>query len=118
MRTWILALLLAACDRGDSRSPFGGSADMPTTTTTQPAPSPPPAAPPSGAGTLRRGDKVKAQWKNGKWYSGTLTAVYSDSTADVRYDDGDRSKGLPFEKIELVKRPLFEVEVSDTRTRK
>lgn len=118
-RAWIVFAMLAACDRGDMAQ-VGRTPGIATPTTVEPTarPTPTPTTPtppPPPASTLRRGDKVSAQWRNGGWYPGTLTAVYDDGTADVRYDDGDRSKGLPFAKIKLVRRPQFEVEVSGSR---
>jgi hypothetical protein len=112
IRAWLTCVVvLAACDRGDT-SQWGKPAPGSATATEAVAPPEAKVAPPAPEppATFRYGDKVSAQWTNGKWYRGTLTAVYSDGTADVRYDDGDRSKGLPFEKIKLIKRPLFEVE--------
>jgi hypothetical protein len=111
----MLLALLAACDRGQIGPPK--TADVGSGSATAPVAAPP-TAPTIDTNTLRRGDKVQAQWTNGRWYPGTLTAVYSDGTADVRYDDGDRSKGLPFAKIKLVKRPLWEAEVKAPSPRK
>lgn len=119
MRSASLALLvLFACERGDTSQWRGWGSGSPTSppVTASVPPAAPPQRPATAPGvekknTLRKGDKVSAQWSNGRWYPGTLTAVYSDGTADVRYDDGDRSRGLPFAKIRLVKRPMLEVEV-------
>lgn len=122
-RALVIALaLLGACE-GSDRNAFqfqapstepGSSATAPPSAppATQPPQAPPAAQAAVSAATLRKGDKVSAQWTNGRWYPGTLTAVYDDGTADVRYDDGDRSRGLPFAKIKLVKRPVFEASVS------
>lgn len=48
---------------------------------------------------LKVGDRVMAKWTNGSWYPGKISAIQSDGTYDVKYDDGDRSKGLPASKV-------------------
>jgi len=41
------------------------------------------------------GDRVMARWTNGQWYPGKISAVRSNGTFDIQYDDGDRSSALP-----------------------
>lgn len=42
---------------------------------------------PSGAASVKVGDKVVAKWSNGLFYGGTISAV-KDSTATVAWTDG------------------------------
>jgi hypothetical protein len=66
----------------------------------------------AAAPSLRRGDRVSAQWpQDGRWYPGTIAAIYSDDTADIAWYDGTRTNALPLAKIRFVKRPLVEKSV-------
>ncbi|CAM9630818.1 unnamed protein product, partial [Discosporangium mesarthrocarpum] len=52
---------------------------------------------------FRLGQKVEAQYRGGgRWYKGRVVGVNSNGTYDVRYDDGDESKGIVVSSI----RPL------------
>ncbi len=60
----------------------------------------------SGAGSgsaveeaLKVGDRVQAQWTNGRWYPGKIVAITDAGTYDINYNDGDKSKGLPKSKV-------------------
>ena len=60
----------------------------------------------SGAGSgsavvepLKVGDRVQAQWTNGRWYPGKIAAITDAGTYDINYNDGDKSKGLPESKV-------------------
>ena len=74
-------------------APTGSSVPLPppaTTTTSTTAPLP--------ADQLAVGDRVMAQWTNGRWYPGRIVAI-RDGKYDINYDDGDRSRGLPAAKV-------------------
>jgi hypothetical protein len=64
-------------------------------------------AEPAAEPALRRGDRVKVKFLDGRWYAGTVTTAWSDGTVDVAYDDGDRSRALPASKAQFVKRPVW-----------
>jgi hypothetical protein len=57
----------------------------------------------AAAPALAKGDRVSAQWTNGSWYPGKISAVNADGTYDIAYDDGDRSKSLPASKVRKAK---------------
>mmetsp|Transcript_6132 Transcript_6132/g.14003 ORF Transcript_6132/g.14003 Transcript_6132/m.14003 type:complete len:172 (+) Transcript_6132:99-614(+) len=49
-------------------------------------------------GPLRRGDRVQTQYTieeggDGRWYRGTITRLYNNNQAKIKYDDGDVWKG-------------------------
>jgi hypothetical protein len=48
---------------------------------------------------LKVGDRVQAQWTNGRWYPGKIVAITDAGTYDINYNDGDKSKGLPASKV-------------------
>ena len=49
-----------------------------------------------------RGDKVEARYKGkDKWFGGEITAVNSDGTFDIRYEDGDREYNV---KVDMIRR--------------
>jgi hypothetical protein len=48
---------------------------------------------------LAVGDRVSAQWTDGRWYPGKIAAVQPNGTYDINYNDGDVSKGLPGTKV-------------------
>jgi hypothetical protein len=70
----------------------------PTDTTTATATTTAAAAP-----AFAKGDRVSAQWTNGSWYPGKISAVNADGTYDIAYDDGDKSKALPASKVRKAK---------------
>jgi hypothetical protein len=122
--TCLIIAMLVACERDTSKwgAPTTGSSTGSAAVSAQKplevAPDEP--APVEEANTLRIGDRVSAEWPRNKlWYPGRITAVYSDGTADIKWDDdGSRTKGLTFDKIKLVKRPLWEAEVSTAPAKK
>ncbi|HTL38022.1 MAG TPA: hypothetical protein VL326_33050 [Kofleriaceae bacterium] len=79
---------------------FGGTAEAttPVPVTDTPAISGTPSAP-----ALAVGDRVSAQWTNGSWYPGKISAVNADGTYNIAYDDGDKSKSLPASKVRKAK---------------
>jgi len=48
---------------------------------------------------LAVGDRVSAQWTDGRWYPGKIAAVRPDGSYDIDYNDGDKSKALPGTKV-------------------
>ncbi len=43
------------------------------------------------------GDFIVAQWRRGEaWYPGKITRVHNNSTFDIKYDDNDKEKNVPF----------------------
>jgi len=47
-----------------------------------------------GAKTIKTGDKVMTRYL-GQWCHGTVSAIYTDDTLTVKYDDGDSWRGAP-----------------------
>jgi hypothetical protein len=53
---------------------------------------------------FKEGDRVEGQFQSGPiWYAATISAVNSNGTFNLRYDDEDREEGVPKERI----KPLF-----------
>ena len=55
----------------------------------------------SSTKTRREGDKIKAKctgWT--KYYAGEITRVNSDGTYDIRFEDGERKRGVKEDQIE------------------
>merc|ERR1712065_41026 len=49
---------------------------------------------------IRRGDRVEAKVKGWtKYYSGEVTRVNDDGTYDIKFDDGERKRGVKKSKI-------------------
>ena len=48
---------------------------------------------------LAVGDRISAQWTDGRWYPGKIAAVRPDGTYDINYNDGDKSHALPGTKV-------------------
>ena len=53
--------------------------------------------------SLKRGSKVEANYGGrGKWYAGKIERTNSNGTYDVTYDDGDKERGVPKDRIREV----------------
>ena len=49
---------------------------------------------------LKRWDKVEANFKGkGKWFKGKVSRVNDDDTYDILFDDGDRERKVPRDRI-------------------
>jgi hypothetical protein len=103
----MLVAFTFACTKADDKHATLGSGSSAQ------APAPPPAgsgsaAPVAGSGDvtvlpaetpLAVGDRVSAQWTDGRWYPGKIAAVRPDGTYDINYNDGDKSRALPGTKV-------------------
>jgi len=54
---------------------------------------------------LQVNDKVVARWKGGSYFNGKITAVNSDGTYAIKFDDGDIELNEPLEHIRFNGRP-------------
>jgi hypothetical protein len=52
--------------------------------------------------TFKAGDKVKAKWKGGSYYTGTIATVNADGTYNIDYDDGDKESNVMSANIMLL----------------
>ena len=76
-----------------------GELSVPTVSSLLPTPAGSNAVPlpPTRAGTFSVGDKVQAQFRDGRWYSATISAVHADKSYLVDWDNGnteDRTKTI------------------------
>merc|ERR1712087_752454 len=59
------------------------------------------------------GERVKAKYMGGKfWYEGSVSAVHTDGTARIEYEDGDVEERVPRKLIELLEREPRSLEVA------
>jgi len=57
---------------------------------------------PATVGKFSPGDKVKAKWRGGSVYSGTVGVDNKDGTYEIKFDDGDHDPACPYADIESV----------------
>lgn len=62
---------------------------------------------------LAVGDKVSAQWTNGRWYPGTIGSVNDNGTYDIAFDDGDKRKGVRASQVTYIPPPKTDWKVGD-----
>ena len=54
-------------------------------------------------GEFKKGDKVEANYAGkGKWYKGEITYKNSNGTYDIRYNDGDKERGVAADRLRHV----------------
>ena len=57
----------------------------------------------SSSSSFSKGDKVEANYAGkGKWYKGTIASKNSNGTYDLLYEDGDKERGVPSDRIRAV----------------
>merc|ERR1712100_698593 len=68
---------------------------------------------------IRRGDRVEAKVKGWtKYYSGEVTRVNDDGTYDIKFDDGERKRGVKTSEIKGGKDDDDESDFDDRRSKR
>ena len=59
--------------------------------------------------SLKIGDKVESRYRDGtKWFHGSIQTVNKDGTYDILYDDGDKEKSVPEDRLRRLSVPQKE----------